>query len=81
MCSRRRSLDRWAANYIAQNEKAAIESIQTSATEGAMTGSAASKKQPTFEQFSRANIFTLHWRNDPVGDASRQNDPSARDWS
>jgi len=32
-----------------------------------MTGSAASKKQPTFEQFSPANIFTLHWRNDPVG--------------
>jgi hypothetical protein len=25
-----------------------------------MTGSAASKKQPTFEQFSRANMFTLH---------------------
>jgi hypothetical protein len=29
-----------------------------------MTGSAASKKQPTFEHFSPANIFTLHWRND-----------------
>ena len=28
MCSHRRSLDRWAADYIAQNEMAAIESIQ-----------------------------------------------------
>ena len=32
-----------------------------------MSGSAASKKQPTFEQFSPANIFTLHWPNDPLG--------------
>jgi len=68
-----------AGDYIAQNEKAAIESIQTSATQGAATGSAASKKQPTFEQFSRANIFTLHWRHDPAGDPSRLNDPSTRD--
>jgi hypothetical protein len=64
-----------AADYIAQNEKAAIESIQTSATEGAMTGSAASKKQPTFEQFSRANITTLHWRNDGDGRACDQKRP------
>ena len=28
-----------------------------------MTGSAASRKQPTFEHFSPANIFTLHWRD------------------
>jgi hypothetical protein len=33
-----------------------------------MTGSAASKKQPTFEQLSLANIFVLHWRGDPAGD-------------
>jgi hypothetical protein len=52
------------ADYIAQPKKAAIDSIQTSATDGAMTGSAASKKHPIFEQFSPANIFTLHWRND-----------------
>jgi len=68
MCNHRNGLDRTAADYIAQHEKAAIESIQTSATEGAMTGSAASKKQPIFEQLSFANIFTLHWRNDPAGD-------------
>jgi hypothetical protein len=43
-------------SHIAQDEKAAIESIQTSATAGAMAGIAASKKQPTFEQFSLANI-------------------------
>ena len=33
-----------------------------------MTGSAASKKQPIFEQLSLANIFVLHWRDDPAGD-------------
>ena len=81
MCNDRSSRDRRPADYIAQNEKAAIESIQTSATEGAITGSAASKKQPTFEQFSRANIITLHWRNDLAVDSSRRNDPSTRDWS
>jgi len=32
-----------------------IESIETSATAGAMTGNAASKKQPIIEQFSLAN--------------------------
>jgi hypothetical protein len=34
-----------------------IESIETSATAGAMTGSAASKKQPILEQRSLANIL------------------------
>ena len=52
-------------SHIAQHEKAAIESIQTSATAGPMTGSAASKKHPIFEQLSLANIFVLHWRDDP----------------
>lgn len=46
-----------------------------------MSGNAASKKQPTFEQFSPANIFTLHWRNDPAGGSSRRDDPSTPDWS
>ena len=31
---------------------------------GAMTGSAASKKQPTFEQFSLVDMIILHWRAD-----------------
>jgi hypothetical protein len=43
-------------SHIAQHDKATIESIQTSATAGAMAGIAASKKQPTFEQLSLANI-------------------------
>jgi hypothetical protein len=43
-------------SHIAQHEKATIESIEISATAGAMAGIAASKKQPTFEQFSLANI-------------------------
>jgi hypothetical protein len=34
-----------------------------------MAGIAASKKQPIFEQLSLANIFVLHWRGDPAGDA------------
>jgi hypothetical protein len=34
-----------------------------------MAGIAASRKQPTFEQLSLANIFVLHWRDDPAGDA------------
>jgi hypothetical protein len=33
-----------------------------------MTGNAASKKQPNFEQLSLANIFILHWRDDPASD-------------
>jgi hypothetical protein len=41
---------------MAQDVKAATESIQISATAGAMPGNAASRKQPTFEQFSLANI-------------------------
>jgi hypothetical protein len=41
-----------------------------------MTGSAASKKQPTFEQFSRANIITLHWRNDRGWAGLRSKQPS-----
>jgi hypothetical protein len=56
-------------SHIAQHEKAAIESIQISAKAGAMAGIAASKKQPIFEQLSLANIFVLHWRDDPAGDA------------
>jgi hypothetical protein len=36
--------------------------------DGRRYGSAASKKQPTFEQLSLANIFVLHWRGDPAGD-------------
>jgi hypothetical protein len=43
-------------SHIAQHEKATIESIEISATTGVMAGIAASKKQPTFEQFSLANI-------------------------
>jgi hypothetical protein len=43
-------------SHIAQHDKATIESIQTNATAGAMAGIAASKKQPTFEQLSLANI-------------------------
>jgi hypothetical protein len=54
-------------SHIAQDEKAAIESIQISPTAGAMAGIAASKKQPTFEQFSLANIFILHWQKDLAG--------------
>jgi len=44
-----------------------------------MTGIAASKKHPIFEQFSPANIFTLHWRNDGrwAGLRSKQASPSA----
>ena len=67
MCNDRNSRDRRADDYIAQNEKAAIESIQISPTAGAMAGIAASKKQPTFEQFSLANIFILHWQKDLAG--------------
>jgi hypothetical protein len=47
-----------------QQAKAKVESIETSATAGATIGSAASKKQPTLEQRSLANIFALHWRKD-----------------
>ena len=36
-----------------------MESIQISATAGAMIGNAPSKTQPTFEQFSLANISDL----------------------
>jgi hypothetical protein len=43
-------------SHIAQHEKATTEIIEISATAGAMAGIAASKKQPTFEQFSLANI-------------------------
>jgi hypothetical protein len=53
----RASSGRLRRPHIAQYEKAAIESIQISATVGAMIGNAPSKNQPTFEQFSRANIF------------------------
>jgi hypothetical protein len=40
-----------------QHAKAKIESIETSATAGAMTGNAPSKKQPIVEQRSLANIL------------------------
>jgi len=43
-----------------QHEKVKIESIETSATAGAMTGKAASKKQPAFEQLSLADMITFH---------------------
>jgi hypothetical protein len=35
-----------------------------------MTGSAASRKQPTSEQLSLANIFLLHWGPSIAGDAA-----------
>jgi hypothetical protein len=54
-------------SHIAQDEKAAIESIQTSATAGPITGSVASKKQPTFEQLLLANILLLQWQKDLAG--------------
>ena len=44
-------------SHITPDEKAAIESIHTSATTGPITGSAASRKQPSFEHFSVANIL------------------------
>jgi len=47
-----------------QHAKAKIESIETSATAGAMTGNAPSKKQPTFEQLSLANISLSSTRTD-----------------
>jgi hypothetical protein len=47
--------------------RAAIESIQTSAIAGPITGSVASKKQPTFEQLSLENILLLHWQKDLAG--------------
>jgi len=43
-----------------------------------MTGSAASKKQPTFEQFSPVDMITLHQRDDPASALSRRNDARAR---
>jgi hypothetical protein len=49
-------------SHIAQDDKAAIESLQTSATAGPITGNAASRTQPNFEQLSLANIFVLHRR-------------------
>jgi hypothetical protein len=47
-----------------QHAKAKIESIETSAAAGAMTGNAPSKKQPTFEQLSPANISLSSTRAD-----------------
>jgi beta-lactamase regulating signal transducer with metallopeptidase domain len=44
-------------SHIIEQQKAAIESIETSATAGATIGSAASKKQPILEQRSVANIL------------------------
>jgi hypothetical protein len=42
----------------------ANESIQISAKAGAMPGNAASRKQPSFEQFSLANMVHSIGRND-----------------
>jgi hypothetical protein len=47
---------RQANRTTQQHEKVKIESIETSATAGAMTGNATSKKQPTFEQFSLVDM-------------------------
>ena len=55
----------------ATQDQATSESIQISATAGAMTGSAASKKQPTFEQFSPVDMTTLHRRDDPSAAVTR----------
>ena len=43
-----------------------------------MTGIAASKKHPIFEQFSPANIFILHWRTTGDGRACDQSRPRHR---
>jgi hypothetical protein len=54
--------DRGTTNRATQQHaKAKIESIEMSATAGAMTGNAPSKKQATFERF-RWQHFTLHWQ-------------------
>jgi hypothetical protein len=43
-----------------------------------MTGSAASKKQPTFEQFSLVDMINLHRRDDPASALSRRSDARVR---
>src|ERR1700719_2732549 len=52
-------------SHIAQDEKVAIESIQISAR----AGNAASRKQPTFVQFSLANISLSIVRASPGSSA------------
>src|SRR5271168_5454416 len=54
------------ASQAPTQDQATNESIQISATAGAMAGSAASKKQPTFEQFSLVDMITLRRRDDPA---------------
>jgi hypothetical protein len=66
-CRARTSLGSPQRSHIAQDENAAIESIQASATAGPIIGSVASKKQPTFEQLSLENILLLHWQKDLAG--------------
>jgi len=43
-----------------------------------MTGNAASKKQPTFEQFSLVDMITLHRRDDPASALIRRNGARVR---
>jgi hypothetical protein len=63
-------------SYIVEQQKTAIESIQNSATAGAMAGNAASKKQPTFEQLSLANISLSIVGTVPLNDRILPNEPT-----
>ena len=63
-------------SHIVEQQKAAIESIQNSATAGAIAGNAASKKQPTFEQLSLANISLSIVGTVPLNDRILLNEPT-----
>ena len=53
-------------SHIAQDEKGGNRK-HPDQCEGPITGSVASKKQPTFEQLSLAYILLLHWQKDLAG--------------